>query len=199
MSANNRICLSGNIVDEPSWRYSCYGRAYYSFSLQVKRLSSNVDILPVHMNQELRQPFIRPDSAAFVEGEIRTCNREVEGKKRLIIYVHARRLYAKEIESRNEVYLRGRLCKAPVKRFTPFGKEIADALIAVMRANGKFDYIPLILWGKNARRIIAVPVGSIIEIDGRMQSREYVKQYENGAAEKRIALEVSVLTLNQIT
>ena len=122
--------------------------------------------------------------------------RHEEKKNRLVLSVFARELEFIEEESdelkSNQIYLDGYICKEPIYRKTPLGREIADLLIAVNRSYGKSDYIPCICWGRNARFASGFEVGSHVEIWGRIQSREYVKKINENETEKRIAYEVSV-------
>lgn len=192
MSINNHICLAGKVVSEPMLGYWCYQTNYYTFALSSLRLSGNADVVWVHIKQDLYFPFICSSAYIGVEGELRTCNREIGGKRRLVIYVHAQHVYPLSLSNDNQVFLKGSLCKQAQRRFTPLGKEIADAQIAVRRASNKCDFIPLIVWGMNASAISNVQKGGTITVMGRLQSRAYTKQLDCGTVEQRTAYEVSV-------
>ena len=138
----------------------------------------------------------------MASGQFRSYNRHEEKKNRLVLSVFARELSFVEEEDdsvkSNQIYLDGYICKPPVYRKTPLGREIADLLIAVNRSYGKSDYIPSICWGRNARYASGFEVGSHVQIWGRIQSREYVKKLNEFETEKRIAYEVSVSKIDYI-
>ena len=138
----------------------------------------------------------------YVTGQFRSYNRHEEKKNRLVLSVFARELEFIEEEREeyksNEIYLDGFVCKEPIYRKTPLGREIADLLIAVNRSYGKSDYIPCICWGRNARFASGFEVGNHVEIWGRIQSREYVKKISDSITEKRVAYEVSVSKVERL-
>ena len=143
-----------------------------------------------------------------VEGQFRSYNSFEEKKNRLILTVFAKEVkfienQEEEIEASkdfisNEVILKGYICKPPIYRQTPFGREISDILLAVNRAYNKSDYIPCITWGRNARFCASMPIGAEVKVVGRVQSRIYEKKYEDGRTETRVAYEVSVASLEVI-
>ena len=168
--------------------------------LSVKRLSESYDVIPlmiserlIDVSQDYRGEMLQ------VAGQFRSYNRHEEKKNRLVLSVFVRELSFVEEEPEgtktNQIFLEGYLCKAPVYRKTPLGREIADLLLAVNRPYGKSDYIPCICWGRNARFASGFQVGSHIEIWGRIQSREYTKKLDEDTVERRTAYEVSVSKL----
>lgn len=192
----NKIRLSGKVVSEPEPSHQVYGENFFTFKLDCTRLSQASDILPVTISDRLlihTKPQI--GSCVNIEGQIRSYNSYSDGKTHLILTV-----FAKDIETceyleennPNEVMLNGYICKTPVYRTTPFGREIADVLLAVNRAYGKSDYIPIICWGRNARFVSSLEVGSNIAVIGRMQSRIYQKRIDEETTIEKTAYEVSV-------
>ena len=208
-SDNNHITLVGKVTSEKRFSHEIYGEKFYIFDLSIPRLSGNADNIPITISERLlTQTDLPIDSKISVEGQFRSYNCYQGEKNRLILTV-----FAKEVEflenqeeeiqvgkdvTTNEVILDGYICKKPIYRKTPFGREIADLLLAVNRSYNKSDYIPCIAWGRNAKFCETVPVGAEIRIVGRVQSREYEKKYEDGTIEKRVAYEVSVANLEII-
>lgn len=187
-SEKNNAISAGEVYSEPT-KYDCCGENFYTFSLSVKRTSGFADILTVNISQNLLGKIAVGDKVAF-EGQIRTYNRIIGDKSRLIIVFFALNKieYEKDV---NQVELRGYLCKTPVFRTTPRNREICDALVAVNRERGYSDYIPCIVWGRTARLVGDLSTGAEICLSGRLQSREYEKRTPDGT-EKRTAYEVSV-------
>lgn len=196
-NTNNRTIISGTIVSKPVYSHSVLGEDFYECFLQSNRLSGTDDVLPITISGRLGVPVVVGERYE-VDGQIRSYNKvdETLGRSKLILTIFAREMRPLEAdeEDRNEVFLRGFLCKEPVFRTTPFNREICDLLLACNRAYKKSDYIPLISWGRNARLSREACVGDEIEIRGRIQSRQYVKQTENGE-ETRVAYEVSVANI----
>lgn len=198
---NNQVSMIGEIVSEFTFSHEVFGEGFYMLDLSVKRLSDSSDIIPVMISERLVDvtedyvgEFIR------VSGQFRSYNRHEEKKNRLVLSVFARELefIDEEVENAktNQIFLDGYICKTPVYRKTPLGREIADLLIAVNRPYGKSDYIPCICWGRNARFASSFEVGGHAQIWGRIQSREYVKKLDEFESEKRVAYEVSVSKLD---
>jgi single-stranded DNA-binding protein len=174
-----------------------YGEAFYTFFLECGRLSENTDVLPVTASERLlaRHPLCEGASVG-VTGQLRSYNKLVDGKVRLYLTIFAREL-SDSAGPQNEISLLGFVCKPPVYRVTPFGREITDMLIAVNRAYNKSDYIPCIVWGRNARYASGFTVGDKISASGRVQSRQYEKQRDDGTHMLRTAYEVSVARLQK--
>ena len=202
-SDNNHLILVGKIVSEQKYSHEIYGEKFYSFNLEVVRLSSNTDIIPITVSERLLTDVeLTIGKNVEVEGQFRSYNNYENERNRLILTV-----FAKEIKETsedvatekdvltNEVILVGYICKKPIYRQTPFGREIADILLAVNRAYNKSDYIPCIAWGRNARFCQNIEVGTEVKLVGRVQSRTYEKKHEDGTVETRVAYEVSVASM----
>lgn len=206
---NNSLTLVGKITDEKKFSHEIYGEKFYTFNLSVPRLSGNADIIPITISERLfKEDELIGDKKVKVSGQFRSYNSYENEKNRLVLTVFAKDIEflenqeeeiiaSKELIS-NEVVLIGYVCKAPIYRQTPFGREIADILLAVNRAYNKSDYIPCIAWGRNARFCSKMPVGTEVKIIGRVQSRMYEKKYEDGTVEPRIAYEVSIGNLELV-
>lgn len=203
----NSVKIVGKMVTPLDFSHEMYGEGFYTFKVEVPRLSNSVDVLPVTVSERL---IVDMDLSvgSFVEiyGQLRSYNRYMDNASRLVLTVFARDIILltdeDEIEEMlkdpNEIYLDGYICKPPIYRTTPLGREIADLLIAVNRAYNKSDYIPSIAWGRNARFCEKLLVGDHIKIWGRIQSREYQKRYENDKVETKVAYEVSISKLEYI-
>ena len=192
----NTIELVGRVAGEPQYSHSVYGEAFFRFLFAVRRLSGTEDRLPVTVGERLLGDMPAEIGQRFrIAGQIRSYNQRTESGSRLIVTVFARELELlaenDEAEDRNEAELTGYICKPPVYRTTPFSREIADVLLAVNRRFGKSDYLPAIAWGRNARFLSALPVGTGLCVIGRLQSREYRKVFEDGTESIRTAYEVS--------
>ena len=194
---NNQVTMIGEIVSEFEFSHGVYGEGFYLVDISVSRLSDSVDYIPLMVSERLvdvTQSYI--GETISVSGQFRSYNRHEEKKNRLILSVFVRELeFVDEIEDdikSNQIYLDGYICKEPIYRKTPLGREIADLLVAVNRSYGKSDYIPCICWGRNARYASSFEVGSHVEVYGRIQSREYIKKIGEEQTEKRVAYEVSV-------
>lgn len=178
---NNQVTMIGEIVSEFEFSHEVYGEGFYLVDISVSRLSDSVDYIPLMVSERLvdvTQSYI--GETISVSGQFRSYNRHEEKKNRLILSVFVRELeFVDEIEDdikSNQIYLDGYICKEPIYRKTPLGREIADLLVAVNRSYGKSDYIPCICWGRNARYASSFEVGSHVEVYGRIQSREYIKK-----------------------
>ena len=203
-SENNHLVLRGKIVSDKSYSHEIYGEKFYVFNLEVIRLSSTVDIIPITISERLLTGLdLEIGKKVVVEGQFRSYNNYENERNRLILTVFAKEI--SEIEGEddkeevtNEVTLVGYVCKKPIYRQTPFGREIADVLLAVNRAYNKSDYIPSIAWGRNARFCQNMEVGTEVKITGRVQSRTYEKKYEDGTTETRVAYEVSIASMEVV-
>ncbi|MFY9612072.1 MAG: single-stranded DNA-binding protein [Tissierellaceae bacterium] len=205
-SETNMVRVVGLVSSEKEHSHEMYGEKFYSFYLEVPRLSESVDVLPVTISERLLIDIdIDPGKYVIIEGQLRSYNRYVESTNKLVLTVFAREIYLpkeEELEENlkrpNEIYLDGYICKKPVYRVTPFGREIADLLVAVNRAYNKSDYLPCIAWGRNARFCEKLLVGDHIKIWGRVQSRDYQKKLPSGDVETRTAYEVSITKLEYL-
>ena len=178
-SQNNYILLVGQVTSEKKFSHEIYGESFYLFNLEVPRLSGNEDIIPITISERLIANFdLTIGKKVVVEGQFRSYNSYENERNRLVLTVFAKDIieYKEEEEEQkektsNEVVLTGYICKKPIYRQTPFGREIADILLAVNRAYNKSDYIPCIAWGRNARFCENMEVGTEVKIVGRVQSR----------------------------
>ena len=193
----NRITAAGFLAQPPLLSHEVMNEPFYSGILEVKRLSGTIDRLPVTLPGKIMPEGGFPlDEMLLVEGQVRSYNKIVEGAGRLMVTLFAQRVApASEGDTLNRVELVGALCKTPVYRSTPFGREICDMMLAVSRAFGKSDYIPCIAWGRNAQYAARFSVGDHLSVTGRLQSREYQKLQENGEYITRNAYEVSAFTI----
>jgi len=197
---NNQVTIMGEIVSEFSYSHEIYGEGFYMVDVRVQRLSESYDIIPVMMSERLLDVTANYVGMLIcISGQFRSYNRHEERKNRLVLSVFAREIeFVEQVEESsksNQIYLDGYICKEPIYRKTPLGREIADLLLAVNRPYGKSDYIPCICWGRNARYASNFSVGERCAIWGRIQSREYMKKIDEENVEKRVAFEVSVSKL----
>ena len=195
LQENNTVLIAGTITEGCVFSHEVYGEGFYTFRISSERLSDKADILPVTISErlidkELLQVGVKID----IVGQLRSYNNYGSKKNRLVLTIFAREVRLMEDtedKSENQIILNGFICKAPVYRKTPFGREISDILVAVNRAYNKSDYIPCIAWGRNARFISNLEVGANIKVWGRVQSRVYQKRMGE-EVEERVAYEVSV-------
>lgn len=202
-SQNNSLILVGKITSEKEFSHEIYGESFYSFNLEIPRLSGTADIIPITISERLITNFdLEIGKTVVVEGQFRSYNTYEDTKSRLILTVFVKEIRERneeeEIRVPNEVQLIGHICRKPIYRKTPFGREISDILLAVNRAYNKSDYIPCIAWGRNARFCADMETGKEIKIVGRVQSRAYEKKHEDGTVESKTAYEVSVSSLELI-
>ena len=197
---NNQVSIMGKIASGFTFSHQVYGEGFYLTDLLVKRLSDQEDRIPLMVSERLvdvTQDY--EGEYIMVQGQFRSYNRHEEKKNSLVLSVFVRELsFVEEADDSiksNQIFLDGYICKPPVYRKTPLGREIADLLLAVNRPYGKSDYIPCICWGRNARYASAFEVGGHVLIWGRIQSREYIKKLNESETEKRTAYEVSVSKL----
>lgn len=194
----------GRVVKGPEKSHEIEGEIFFELVLEVKRLSDVYDYIPVTISERTLEghPEIMEGDEIGVEGEFRSYNKLENEKSKLILHVFAKDVYNQndidDIGETNYVNITGYVCKAPVYRVTPFKREICDVLIAVNRRNNKSDYLPCIFWGRNAKYMQAQPVGTKINIEGRIQSRVYIKKLEDGITEEKTAYEISVSKLRQV-
>ena len=190
----NTVTLRGSLLDLPQFSHENHGRNFFRFVLEVPRLSGAVDCIPV-IAQESLVNNIDPTAGEMltVTGQVRSHNQRTDGIRRLMIFVFAATVTAEDGEPINDVVLEGPLCKDPVYRRTPLGREICDAMLAVPRAFRRADYLPCILWGRTAQDIAQCRTRDRIRICGRLQSRVYTKLTEEGPQE-RTAYEISALS-----
>ena len=187
---NNKIYLEGTVVSKLSFSHEMYGEGFYNFELEVMRLSDTKDILNITVSERIITDMeLTIGKDIIVEGQLRSYNKFMDGANKLILTVFARNIEPCLVRSKNpnEIFLDGFICKEPVYRTTPFGREIADVLLAVNRAYNKSDYIPTIAWGRNSRFCQNLSVGDNIRVWGRLQSREYQKTVSDTEVIKKVA------------
>lgn len=200
---NNQVAIMGKIASQFTFSHQVFGEGFYLVDVLVRRLSDSEDCIPIMVSERLvdvKQDY--EGEYIQVNGQFRSYNRHEEKKNRLVLSVFAREISFVEEEDEamksNQIFLDGYICKPPVYRKTPLGREIADLLVAVNRPYGKSDYIPSICWGRNARYASAFQVGGHVLVWGRIQSREYMKKISETETEKRTAYEVSVSKLEYV-
>ncbi len=194
--SSNLAVLCGTVNAPPAFSHSARGESFYTFALEVQRLSGASDVLNVTARQALLERMELQPRNLQVVGEVRSFNNRSGQGSRLVISVFARELEYTDEEPENRVWLRGTICKAPTLRRTPMGRMICDVMLAVNRRWGRADYLPCIAWGSLARQVSERSVGEQLSLEGRIQSRRYVKKTETDAVEKT-AYEVSVVHIEQ--
>lgn len=202
----NIVKVIGKVKTEMKFSHEMYGEGFYSFELEVPRLSDFADVLPITISERL---FVNMGFSVgtyvVIDGQLRSYNRYINNSNKLMLTIFARDIYIPQedemeelMKKPNEIFIDGYICKQPVYRTTPFGREISDLLIAVNRPYNKSDYIPCISWGRNARFCEKLLIGDHIKVWGRIQSRNYQKKLSNGEAEVKVAYEVSVSKLEYV-
>ncbi|RHP32334.1 single-stranded DNA-binding protein [Lachnotalea sp. AF33-28] len=200
---NNKVVVIGEVISDFTFSHEVFGEGFYLTEILVNRLSDQVDVIPLMVSERLMD--INADYKGLtvkVNGQFRSYNRHEGMRNRLVLSVFVREVeFVEEFTDytkTNQIFLDGYICKEPIYRKTPLGREIADLLVAVNRPYGKSDYIPCIAWGRNARYASSFDVGGRVKIWGRVQSREYVKKIDEVDSEKRVAYEVSVSKLEYV-
>lgn len=190
----NQITVRGQLADLPEYSHENHGKRFYRFFLNIPRLSGNSDCLPVVAEERILDTIdLSGGNMLTVTGQIRSHNTRSGGNRRLLIFIFAGTIVAEDGLPCNDVILEGPLCKEPIYRRTPLGREICDAMLAVPRTFRRADYLPCIFWGRTAEEISVCHTGDRIQIVGRLQSRVYTKHTEDGPKE-RVAYEVSALS-----
>lgn len=190
----NQVRLRGSLLALPRFSHENHGRKFFRFTLEVERLSGAVDLLPVVAEEKLINEIdLSGGSMLTVIGQMRTHNIRENGIRHLLIFVFAAQILCEDGPAVNEVIVEGPLCKEPIYRRTPLGREICDVMLAVPRAFRRADYLPCILWGRTAYEISGCHTRDKIRIEGRLQSRIYTKVTDSGPQE-RTAYEISALT-----
>ena len=194
MDQANFITLVGALASRPEYSHSNHGRQFFSFYLEVARLSGAVDILPILVAEELlKETPLTDGSGLRITGQIRSYNSRLPSGRKLIISVLAESIRLCDAPHENEVQLVGTICKEPAYRRTPLGREICDVMLAVNRSYHRTDYLPCILWGRSAQEAAYYPIGTALTLSGRLQSRNYIKILGD-TAEQRTAYEISVIS-----
>ena len=195
---NNRIRLCGVMGSAPVYSLAARGERFYTFPLTVERLSGNSDTLNIVLRRgQLDAVELTEGGKLCVTGQLRSFNNRRGEGARLVITVLAEQICLCDEPDENRVWLSGTLCKAPNGRVTPLGRDICDLMLAVNRHYGRSDYLPCICWGQQARQAALWPVGTRLRLEGRFQSRHYVKMNEDGPVD-RTAFEVSVTEITAV-
>ena len=198
----NVVNLKGELEDELEFSHEIFGEKFYSTKIKIHRLSDSYDVLPMTISERLLQDIdFEHDKLVSVVGQLRSYNKNVDNKNKLVLTVFVREIKQIEDENRdpNSIFLDGYICKSPIYRKTPLGREITDLLVAINRPYNKSDYIPSIVWGRNAKFAKNLNVGDRIQMWGRVQSRVYDKKLEGGTSVKRTAYEVSVSKIKKVS
>lgn len=193
---NNIMEIGGTVVESPEFSHEIYEEKFYRFCIQTKRLSEVYDVLPIIISERLiPDEGINVGEIVHINGQVRSHNKQVGTRSKLVLSIFAKELEKtsdEDILTLNDASFNGFLCKAPIYRKTPLGREIADILVAVNRSYKKSDYIPCILWGRNAKFCEKLEVGTNVKLSGRVQSRKYEKVQEDGTTKEMVAYELSV-------
>ncbi len=200
---SNTATISGTVNSDMEFSHEVYGEGFYNLSISVPRLSDTNDLLPVTVSERLVRPGeLKVGDNVFITGQFRSYNNYSDTGSKLVLTIFARDIrFLEDGEEKcpNEIALIGYICKPPIYRHTPFGREIADILLAVNRSYNKSDYIPCIAWGRNARYSETLCVGDKVQVFGRIQSREYRKKISEDEYITKVAYEVSVIKLEKMT
>lgn len=197
----NIVNLRGELEEELTFSHEIFGEKFYSTKIKIHRLSDTYDILPITISERLLQEInLNENNLIDVVGQLRSYNKNIDSKNKLVLTVFAREIKAVEEDTKdpNSIFLDGYICKNPIYRKTPLGREITDLLVAINRPYNKSDYIPSIVWGRNAKFAKNLKVGDRIQMWGRVQSRDYEKKLDNGEVEKRVAYEVSISKIKRL-
>lgn len=198
---NNNISIIGYVEGDPVFSHRVMDEDFYKFMVKVPRLSSAQDLLPVTISEKLMDEWLQDGVKVKVTGQLRSYNKYSDTGTHLVLTVFVKEIDRAQIggeENPNEIFVNGFICKPPVYRKTPFGREITDLIVAVNRAFNRSDYIPAIAWGRNAVYAEKLQVGTNIQIWGRLQSREYVKRISETETQTRTAYELSITKMEKI-
>lgn len=191
----NVVELCGSIADKPKFSHIGGSDNYFSFPLDIERLSGFVDTINIIVRQDMLENLEIDDSRHLaVTGELRSFNNKRGDGSRLVISVFAKDIIFTDDGDKNSIQLTGAICKRPNLRKTPMGRQICDIMLAVNRRYGRSDYLPCIAWGRLAESAAELKVGDILSLEGRIQSRNYIKN-ENGIMTERTAFEVSIVSI----
>jgi len=197
----NIVNLRGELGEELTFSHEIFGEKFYSAEIKIHRLSDTYDVLPITISERLLQEVnLNENNLVDVVGQLRSYNKNMDNRNKLVLTVFAREIKSVDGEAKdpNNIFLDGYICKDPIYRKTPLGREIADLLVAINRPYNKSDYIPSIVWGRNAKFAKNLKVGDRIQMWGRVQSRDYEKKLESGDVEKRVAYEVSISKIKRL-
>ena len=200
----NIVNLRGELDNNLEFSHEIFGEKFYNTKIKINRLSDSYDVLPITVSDRLLQDIdFENNKLVSVVGQLRSYNKNINNKNRLVLTVFVREIKQlqsiEENKDPNSIFLDGYICKAPIYRKTPLGREITDLLVAINRPYNKSDYIPSIVWGRNAKFAKALKVGDRIQMWGRVQSREYEKKIDDGQVLKKVAYEVSISKIKKTT
>lgn len=198
---NNVVNLRGELDNKLEFSHEIFGEKFYNMKIKINRLSDSFDILPMTVSERLLQDIdLDKQNLVNVVGQLRSYNKTLNNKNRLVLTVFVREIKSIDEENKdpNSIFLDGYLCKEPVYRKTPLGREITDLLVAINRPYNKSDYIPSIVWGRNAKFAKNLKVGDRIQLWGRVQSREYEKKIDENNVVKKMAYEVSISKIKKL-
>lgn len=191
----NVVNLMGELEDKLEFSHEIFGEKFYNTKIKINRLSDSYDVLPITVSERLLEEIdFENNKPVKVVGQLRSYNKNIDNKNRLVLTIFVRDIKACDEDNKdpNSIFLDGYICKNPIYRKTPLGREITDLLVAINRPYNKSDYIPSIVWGRNAKFAKSLKVGDRIQMWGRVQSREYEKKTDNGDVLKKVAYEVSI-------
>lgn len=190
---NNKVNIAGVICSDFKYSHTLCGEKFYIADLEVERTSGKSDIIPIMVSDRMIKIEDLTGVSVEITGQFRSYNKHIDGKSKLLLKVFVCEIEVLEnfTYNNNNVELIGYICKEPIYRTTPLGKEIADVFVAVNRDYGKSDYIPCICWGRNARYVGNLDIGTKISIAGRLQSRTFLKKIDEDTTEERVAYELS--------
>lgn len=195
--SNNSCMLRGVLASGPVYSHEARGEEFYKFELEIQRLSGTTDTVCVIARKALLDEVeITGDAMLCVAGSIRSFNNKTGVGQKLVISVFAQEIWLDDEDDENSVCLTGTICKQPSLRVTPMGREICDIMLAVNRHYGRSDYLPCIAWGQKAKDISKYPIGTVISLEGRLQSRKYTKTINDEPVEKT-AYEVSIIAVTK--
>ncbi|HBF4557028.1 single-stranded DNA-binding protein [Clostridioides difficile] len=198
---NNVVNLRGELDNKLEFSHEIFGEKFYNMKIKINRLSDSFDILPMTVSERLLQDIdLDKQNLVNVVGQLRSYNKTLNNKNRLVLTVFVREIKSIDEENTdpNSIFLDGYVCKEPVYRKTPLGREITDLLVAINRPYNKSDYIPSIVWGRNAKFAKNLKVGDRIQLWGRVQSREYEKKIDENNVVKKMAYEVSISKIKKL-
>ena len=198
----NVVYLRGELDENMEFSHEIFGEKFFNAKIKINRLSESYDMLPLTVSERLLQDIdIKSNNKVNVIGQLRSYNKNIDNRNRLVLTVFVREIKQVEDENKdpNSIFLDGYICKEPIYRKTPLGREITDLLVAINRPYNKSDYIPSIVWGRNAKFAKTLKVGDRIQMWGRVQSREYEKKVENGESIKKVAYEVSISKIKKLS
>ncbi len=198
----NIVNLRGYLDKDLEFSHEIFGEKFYTTTIKVDRLSESKDILPITISERLLEDVNLKETNYFnISGQLRSYNKVVDNKNRLVLTVFVRELSICDEDDNkdpNNIFLDGFLCKNPIHRKTPLGRDITDLLVAINRPYNKSDYIPSIVWGRNAKFAKNLKIGDRVQIWGRIQSRQYDKKQEDGEIIKKVAYEVSISKIKKV-